>query len=264
MNLEELKEKYEKQKAKSAGQGDLSDTWLNLKRDEEVTVRILPYGEEEGDFFFETAIHYINDEKYACPRQTPSHEGDDCPICKEYFDIWKEINVLGKDNPEAKPLVALQKAVRASSRYYFNVVDRRDGKVKIMSQGYKIYSKIMDAINDEDYGNGKIPVHDLQNGWDFKLKMEFIDGYNNFDKSKFRPKSTPAGTPAEIATWMDERHDLSALVKEVPYEDLKLAQAEIESTRREITAPPETKGMEGTDDDGEGMSEGDFIDSMNS
>lgn len=255
MNLDELRKKYEKDKIKSSG-GD-NDKWLSLEEGEEVTTRILPFGEGIGDFFFETGIHYINDDKYACPRKTPSNESDDCPICDAYFRVWDDINALGgKDNPEAKPLLQLQKGLRPSSRYYFNVVDRRDGKVKLLSQGFKIYTKIMDTMFDEDFG----VVHDVNEGWDFKIKLEKVDGYNNFDKSKFRPKATKAGTDAEIATWLDERHDLNDIIKNPDYEELKLAAEQINSVRVEMTQPSETEGMEETSQ--EGMSDEEFANSL--
>ena len=37
------------------------------------------------------------------------------------------------------------------------------------------------------------------------------------------PKSSEAGSKAEIATWMDSLHDIHALVKKEEYEDVKNA-----------------------------------------
>lgn len=264
MNLEELQRKYEKQKAKAeGGGGDFSDKFVSLKEGESVDLRILPWGEDVGDFFAETAIHYVNDNKIHCPRVIGEEGHKECSICEAYFDVWKDINALGKDNPEAKPLTELARGLRARSLYYFNVVDRRDGKVKVLAQGFKVYEKIMDAMFDEDYGGAEgIPVHDLQKGWDFRLSMVKKDGFNNYDKSKFRKDATPAGSDAEIARWLDEMHDLNELIKTPTYEQLKMVSEEIKETHRLLTAPPETAGMPPTGNGG--MSDEEFEQSLKS
>ena len=52
----------------------------------------------------------------------------------------------------------------------------------------------------------------------------------SFDTSKVKNKKTKAGTPEEIAAWMDSPLDLKSLVKEEDYEEGAKIVAYLEST----------------------------------
>ena len=263
--LNALREKYEKEKAKSAGKGGGGlDKYVSLDYDETAELRILPIADDVNDYHLESGMHYIDKEtKVNCPRVN----GDKCPICEAYFDIWKDINEtepkfdVKSPTPLQKALHELTKKSKSTSRYYYNVLDRRDGNVKIMAQGYKVYAKIMDGQFDPDWGDGEVSVADPENGWDFKLTLKKVDGYNNYDTSTFRPKSSSLGTPDEVEELMSQRHDLSELIVEKPYEELELVAEGIRAEHRLIMQPQETAGMEPTDGEGIG-SEEDFIKSL--
>lgn len=260
--LDALRERYEKQKAKTAGEGDFSEKYLNIKLNETVEFRILPLSDDVADYLVETGKHYVDDDtKVNCPRV----DGGKCPICDVYFDVWKSINEIGDERNNESPLtlelLALAKASKMTSRYYYNVLDRRDGKVKILTQGYKVYAKILDGQFNQDWGNGEVSVADPKNGWDFALTLKKVKDYNNYDTSTFRVKSTVLGTDAEIKQYMDERHDLTEFAQLPEYGELKLIAENLSATHKSLLAPSETAGMEPTT--GSGIdSEQDFIDSL--
>tara|TARA_R110000765_G_scaffold17124_5_gene47212 strand:- start:384 stop:1148 length:765 start_codon:yes stop_codon:yes gene_type:complete len=229
VNLDELRKKYEE--INSTG-GGTKNNFLKMTEPGTYYLRILPSKDEDLNFFSETSIHYINSKYYHCPRE----KGDKCPLCDTYYGLWKQVNELGKDNPSAKIYIDTARSIKASKKFYMNAVDRRDESVKIFSMGVKLYNKICETMVgvDTDYGD----VTDLQNGWDFKVIMEKVAGYNNYDKSAPRPTSTPAGTDAQIATFMDELHDLQATVKPADYDELKTLAMEIDAiSRPERPAP---------------------------
>jgi hypothetical protein len=220
VNLDELRKKYEQ--INNPGQGGNQDFLKKFFMMDDGTsyVRLLPPHEEDTNFYAETAIHRINDRNYHCPRE----KGEKCPLCDTYYGLWKRVNELGKDNPNSQIFIDTARQIKARKRFYMNVVDRRDDIVKILSVGQKLFSKILDAFFDEDYGD----ITDPAKGWDFKIIKEKIGGYPNYDKSAPRPKSTPAGSDAELAEWMDSLHDVHGLVKLPEYDDLKQLAMDIE------------------------------------
>ena len=229
VNLDELRKKYEQINNPGGGNQDFLKKFFMMD-DGTSYVRVLPSVDEDIQFYAETSIHRINDKNYHCPRE----QGQKCPVCDTYYGLWKQVNELGKDNPASQPFIDTARKIKARKRFYMNVVDRRDEAVKILSVGQKLFGKILDSFFDEDYGD----ITHLTEGWDFKVIKEQVGGFPNYDKSAPRPKSSPAGTDAEISTWMDELHDIHGLVKLPEYDDLKSLALEIESiTRPERPAP---------------------------
>ena len=173
-------------------------------------VRVLPGKDEDTLFYAETKIHRVPDENgqvknYHC-RKT---HGEACPLCDSYYALWKEPN---KDED-------LARQIKPRSRYYMNVVDRENGDVKILSIGVILFKKIIASMLDEDFGD----ITDLAEGHDFKIIKVMEGQWPKYDQSQPRPKSSPAGSNAETAAWMDSLHDIHALVKLEDYEEVKTA-----------------------------------------
>ena len=63
-------------------------------------------------------------------------------MCDLYYRLWK---VEGPMKDEAQDLA---RQIKPRKRYYMNVVDRRDGSVKILSMGMKLFGKILDCFFD--------------------------------------------------------------------------------------------------------------------
>ena len=246
VNLDELRKKYEKVKSGNTGNADFLSKFFMMESGVSV-VRILP-GAEDSSFYAESAIHRIttdgNSKNYHCPRV----KGDACPLCDAYFKLWERVNAMGKETPEAQPLIDIARTIKARDRYYLNVVDRRDSSVKILSVGQRLFTKILDCFFDEDYGD----LTDVEAGWDFKINKDTQGQWPNYDKSAPKPKSSSAGTTSEVATWMDELHDIHGLVKYAEYEDLKTVAQEITGVVDYISTNARDTGSDdstGSDDD---------------
>ena len=131
-----------------------------------------------------------------------------CPLCDLYFGLWK----TGRSEDED-----LARQIKPRARYYLNVVNRDSDDVKILSIGVILFKKIVAAMLDEDFGD----ITDLESGHDFKI-IKIMEGqWPKYDQSQPRPKSSPSGSKAEIASWMESLHDIHALVKLEDYGDVK-------------------------------------------
>ena len=173
------------------------------------TVRILPSNEDEKDFYAMTKIHRVPTtegqvKNIHCRRV----HGEACPVCDLYFGLLK----TGRKEDED-----LARQIKARDRYYMNVVDRDSSEVKILSVGIILFKKIISAILDEDFGD----ITDVDKGHDFKIIMYKEGQWPKYDQSQPRPKSEPAGSGADVASWMEELHDIYSLVKLEDYEELK-------------------------------------------
>jgi len=202
VNINDLRDKYN-QINNPQSNADFLDKFLMM--DEGTTsVRILPWKDGNKDFYAETAIHRINDKNYHCPKI----EGKPCPMCDLNHRLWQTKNDAN---------IEIARSIKSRKRFYMNVIDRRDGKVKILSMGIKLFSKILDAFLDEDYGD----LTDLKEGWDFKIVKKKNGPWPDYDSSAPRPNTLPAGTDSEVATWMDELHEIHDMVEVADYDELK-------------------------------------------
>jgi|TARA_Y100000034_G_scaffold12697_1_gene13333 hypothetical protein len=208
VNLDELRKKYEEvTQQNSGGNKDFLSKFLITKEGTSL-VRILPAKNEDENFYAETAIHRLENDgqfrNYHCPRV----KGNKCPLCDLYYALWKTDS---DDNHN------LARSIKARKRYYLNAVDRETGAVKILSIGMKLFGKILDCFFDDDYGD----ITDLKEGYDFKVVKDTNGQFPNYDKSAPKPRPSEAGSAAEVATWMDELHDIQNLVKVAEYDELK-------------------------------------------
>lgn len=243
VNIEELRQKYNQ--INNRGQGATDPEFLKkffMMEEGTSQVRVLPSKDEEIQFYSETAIHRINNKNHHCPRV----KDQKCPICDVYYKMWKRITEMGgRDVPAAQPLIEAARKIKAYRRYYMNIVDRRDESVKILSVGQKLFGKVLDSFFDDDYGD----ITDLKDGWDFKIVKETQGQWPNYDKSGPKPKSSVAGTDSEVATWMDELHDIHGLVKVADYEELQTMALDIDSAV--FGAPVSSGTPTGTPEEGD-------------
>lgn len=236
VNIDELRKKYNQ--INRVGTGENSDFLKKFLMMEEgtTTVRILPSKDGEQDFYAETGIHRINEKNHHCPKV----KGDNCPVCDLSFKLW---------NTKDEGNMAIAREIKARKRFYLNAVERETGEVKILSVGIKLFSKILDCFFDEDYGD----ITSLEEGNDFKIVKDKSGQWPNYDKSAPKPTKSVAGSDSEVATWMDELHDVHGLVKVATYEDLKKMAMEItgddvvEAVRANTTAPAKAEGTEEED-----------------
>jgi hypothetical protein len=214
IDLEALRRKHEQLN----GGGTTSDNSDFLNKFYKIpegsnSVRLLPWRDEDREFYAETKIHRVEmpDGQYKNFHCRKVH-GEACPLCDLYYGLWK----TGRKEDED-----LARKIKPRARYYMNILDRDTGDVKILSVGVIIFKKIIAAMLDEDFGD----ITDLQSGHDFKIVKEMEAGspWPKYDQSAPRPKSSPLGSKAEIASYMDSLHDVHELVKLEDYEEVKMA-----------------------------------------
>ena len=205
------------------------------------TVRILPSKDGEKDFYAMTKIHRVpNTEGQVRNIHCRRVHGESCPVCDLYFGLWK----TGKKEDED-----LARQIKARDRYYMNIVDRESKEVKILSVGVILFKKIIAAMLDEDFGD----ITDLETGHDFKIIKVMEGQWPKYDQSSPRPKSSEAGSKAEVAAWMDTLHDIHALVKLEDYEDVK-------KTMQELL--PSHEGSSENPSEAEDVEDGDYLNKM--
>lgn len=187
-------------------------------------VRILPWKDDEKEFYAETKIHRVtgpdgNVKNHHCRKI----HGESCPMCDLYYALWK----TGRKEDED-----LARQIKPRARYYMNILDRESGEVKILSIGVILFKKIIGAMLDEDFGD----ITDIEAGHDFKIVKEMDGQWPKYDQSAPRPKSSPLGSKSEIAASMDTLHNIHELVKLEEYEDVKNAAAMLTNVAVQGTA----------------------------
>jgi len=210
IDLDALRAKHAELSGQNKGSGtDFLSNFLQLQEGTNA-IRILPGKDDDTLFYAETKIHRVpsGDGQVRNIHCRKVH-GEPCPLCDAYFGLWKEPN---KDED-------LARQIKPRARYYMNVVDRESGDVKILSIGVILFKKIIAAMLDEDFGD----ITDPNTGHDFKIVKVMEGQWPKYDQSQPRPKSSEAGSKAEVAAWMDSLHDVHALVKMEEYEDVKNA-----------------------------------------
>jgi len=188
-------------------------------------IRILPSKDEDKLFYAETKIHRIPYKDSTKNVHCRKMHGEACPLCDAYYGLWKEPN---KDED-------LARQIKPRARYYMNVVDRESGEVRILSIGVILFKKIIAAMLDEDFGD----ITDLEKGHDFKIIKVMEGQWPKYDQSQPRPKSSEAGSKADVAAWMDSLHDIHALVKLEDYEEVKQFSQELQPVHESSEENPQ-------------------------
>jgi hypothetical protein len=209
IDLEALRRKHEQlSNPQSGGNSDFVNNFYQIP-DGSNAVRLLPWKDEDKEFYAETKIHRIPQ-----PDGTVKNvhcrkvHGEQCPMCDLYYSLWK----TGRKEDED-----LARQIKPRARYYMNILDRESGDVKILSVGVILFKKIVAAMLDEDFGD----ITDPEKGHDFKIVKEMDGQWPKYDQSAPRPKSSPMGSKAEVAAAIDSLHDIHALVKLEEYEEVK-------------------------------------------
>ena len=155
-------------------------------------------------------------------------------MCDLYYALWK----TGRKEDED-----LARQIKPRSRYYMNILDRDSGDIKILSVGVILFKKIIGAMLDEDFGD----ITDVENGHDFKIVKEMEGQWPKYDQSQPRPKSSPLGSKAEIASSMDSLHEIHDLVKLEDYEEVKKAAATLTNVAVQGTSTQESSDVSDND-----------------
>jgi len=167
-----------------------------------------------------------------CPRLTHNQA---CPICAF---VWKLYN---NNNEEDK---ALAKKIKSYKRILMNIIDLSDldAGVQKYAFGKKLAGKIVSYLQDPDT---RYVLHP-DKGNNFILIKKTIDGYPNYDESRFEMKSTPLS--GILPEWRKGIHDLRKDVVEKSYDELAVVLREtkkalLESSTDDV-APVESHAVE--------------------
>tara|TARA_R110002126_G_scaffold8408_1_gene39842 strand:- start:494 stop:1303 length:810 start_codon:yes stop_codon:yes gene_type:complete len=238
-----------------------NNDWISFDEGSNL-IRFLPGKNDPLEFFAEGAIHRyeIPSEPYARNYKCRRTIGEVCPVCDLHWDMWKKHKELdlGK-GPDGKNIQSkygnLAASLKQKSRYFAVAVSRKiqetgeGNPVRMVGMSKTLFDKVMKALCSSDFQDENDPdnttIISLESGNDFDITMTKKGNWNNFDESMAKFKKTKAGTPAQIAEWMDHTHDLAPLVVPDSLEDGKRIVMELLAT---VDTPPKT---ETTTEDGE-------------
>lgn len=127
---------------------------------------------------------------------------------------------------------AIARAQKRQLRYVSNILvvsdpakPENEGKVFLFKYGKKIYDMWFSKIRPEEGDDEEaIDVFNPWEGANFKLTISKVEGYRNYDKSKFLKRTPIADTDKEIEAIWNQCKSLEALVapdKFKTYEELK-------------------------------------------
>jgi hypothetical protein len=274
VSLEELRNRHKQQMEKKSHQGDGkgNNNFHTLQQGDNM-VRFLPGKNEPLDFYAEVAIHKYQDAEgkwssYTCRRS----ENETCPMCDFYYDLWDKHKALklpkvdGKSQKSQYGDMATQ--IKPKSRYYMRAVVRdlvgtedESGNpadpVKYIAASPELFNIIMAAVVNPDLADDDDPdnttILSLEKGNDFNIKITKKGEWNSFAESNVKIKKTRAGTPKQIAEWMDSPLDPKTLVKIGDYDEGKNIVANLQAqlspvkTAKQIKKQEEEQEEENTD-----------------
>jgi len=117
----------------------------------------------------------------------PTTLGKKCPVCEANNELWNSGIESDKD-------IARNRKRKLS--YISNIMVVSDpanrdneGKVFLFRYGKKIFDKISDCMQPKFPGEEPINPFDFWNGCNFKMKIQTVGGFANYDKSEFDTKS---------------------------------------------------------------------------
>ena len=157
---------------------------------------------------------------YAVIRFLPEPDGEDLPWAQVFshafqgpggWYIENSLTTLGQKDPVGElnrtlwnsGLDSDKETARKQKRklsYYSNVYVVKDqlnpdneGKVFLYKYGKKIHDKIVSSMQPQFEDEEPINPFDMWQGADFRVKIQTIGGYWNYDKSDFAPPATLGG-----------------------------------------------------------------------
>jgi len=134
--------------------------------------------------------------------------GQQCPISEMNNKLWN----TGRD--EDKEIVRQRKRRLHYVSNIYVISDpanpANEGKVFMFTYGKKIFDKIMDVMQPQFPGETPLDPFNLLKGADFKLKIQNVASYRNYDKSEFGPASPLLeGDVPQLEAVYNQMHDLS-------------------------------------------------------
>ena len=133
----------------------------------------------------------------------------DCPICEAQRPLW-----AGTEADKA-----LAKNRKRRTHFISNILvvsdpahPENNGKIFYFKFGKKIFEKITQKMQPSFADDEPVDVIDLFEGANFKLRMQQVEGYPNYDQSSFSDKSPVAKTDESIVAIANSTRSLNELV----------------------------------------------------
>ena len=139
-----------------------------------------------------------------CARLTHSKA---CPICNF---VWKLYNTKNDDD------IRLAKNIRAYNRVIANIIDLSnvEAGVQKFAFGKTLARIILSYMDDEEFK----PLLDAERGHNFVVIKKIVDGYPNYDESKFEVRTSSLSQI--YPNWKAEAFDLKKEIVEKSYDEL--------------------------------------------
>lgn len=189
---------------------------------------------------------------YAVIRFLPAPEGEELPWVR-YWDhgfkgptgqwyIENSLTTIGKDDPVSEMNSVLWNSGRDEDKdiarnrkrrlhYVSNILvvsdpsnPSNDGKTFLYTFGKKIFDKIMDVMQPAFADETPVNPYDFWEGADFKLKIQQVAGYRNYDKSEFAAAKALSDDDTKLEAVYNTLYSLSEIVDPKnfkTYEELK-------------------------------------------
>jgi len=227
LDIASIQNDYKGLKASEGSSGSFLENFVRMPEGKgSVVMRLLP-PKAGKPFYLVTALHRVNGKSIhdirEYNRETGKWVGNN-PIVDYIRHCWKQSEQAAP--AERDRLQALYRQLKPVERYYYNVIVREeraeDGTVKknvgpkILSVGKMVHEIILRGIlGDKEMNQPRLgDVTDQKAGYDFKLvktiRKSGDQQFPNYEGSHFLEQS-PAGTPDEWNTWMENLHDLESL-----------------------------------------------------
>ena len=172
-------------------------------------VRVFSHGfQGPGGWFIDNCLTTLNEK---------------CPVCEHNNTLWNSGIDANKD---------IARKQKRKLSYVANILvvsdpsnPENEGQVKLYKFGKKIFDKITEAMNPEFADEEAINPFDMWDGANFKLKIRNVEGYRNYDKSEFSPKSALLdGDDEKLEELWKKEHSLKEFTEKKnfkPYDQLK-------------------------------------------
>ena len=175
-------------------------------------IRFLPACEGEDNPIIQLYSHGFQIGERWFIENCPSTLGRDhkCPVCTENSELW---NTGLEENKQ------IARSRKRQKSYYSNILvisdpkhPENEGKTFVFRYGEKIHGKIQDAIKPEEgLGDEPYDPFDLWEGANFRLIIRRVEGYRNYDKSKFDAPKALSDDNQYLTDVLSKLHPLAAI-----------------------------------------------------
>jgi hypothetical protein len=170
---------------------------------------------KHAGLFATTKLHRINDKYVRCCSDSAGitcdvnfaklgSETPECPICEYYKYLWEQTNRIQNWNAR-EDIIREARELRAVKRFYYNVVDRETGEVKIWAVGNSVHEQLVKLAENFNYT-------DVDEGCDLHVTRRSIAHIFQYDVRPL-PSSPLARTKEEIEKIIANQWELQRIIE---------------------------------------------------